>query len=61
MLHYMYGMASYENEKANGVSGIIVSESHYDENAVCILKVDKEYKKTIKMECQKFLKTMKLN
>ena len=47
----MYGMASYENEKANGVSGIIVSESYYDENAVCILKVDKEYKKTIKMFC----------
>lgn len=48
VLHYIYGISGYENEQLKGVSGIIVSESYYDRNAVCNLKVDKQYEKNYK-------------
>lgn len=43
ILHYKYGMKDDENQKMSGETGIIVSESDFDEYAVANLKLDKEY------------------
>lgn len=48
VLHYIYGLNGHENERLKGVSGIIVSESHYNRNAVCNMKVDEQYEKNYK-------------
>lgn len=48
VLHYDYGITGNENEYSKGVTGIITSESTYNENAVCNLKVDKSYVKLYK-------------
>ena len=43
VLHYDYGMIGNEYSELNGVTGIIIATSTYDENAVCNLKIDKPY------------------
>lgn len=43
VLHYYYGMTGNENLDSNGITGIIVAESTYNENAICNLKVDEQY------------------
>lgn len=48
VLHYDYGMIGNENEYSRGVTGVIISESTYNENAVCNLKVDELYVKSYK-------------